>query len=728
MRSFFMAGAIGVLALAAGCSQQASETVQSDVTAKAGDASVSSYTVTIHRDEWGVPHIIGETDADTAYGMGWAQAEDNFPQFEENMVRASGRAAEFFGADQLRSDWLNRALRIEEYSRLEHETSSPELKALVEAYVQAFNDYAAAHPDDVSLPMTYEPWHVHAYIRYIYYQRGFAFFAGLSGDEMTANFERLNPVEVEQGEPDQRQEGEGSNSWAVSPERTENGAALLFINPHLPWFGASQVYESHVMSDEGWNFTGYARFGFPVPYIGFGEQLGWASTDNYADQSDAFRLTVSEDGQTYRHGETERPIIRWQEVVRVRQEDGSHTQRVLNFEASHHGPVLGLVDGDPVAVRLSKLEEPGWLAQWYAMTKASDLDSFTDAVDELDMLFGNYLYADQSGNIFYVYNAAVPVRHEGHDWSGIVDGSDPSTDWMGYHTMAELPQVFNPPGGDIQNSNGSPFLSTSDGTGNPDPANYPDYMVGEVHMFPPDGDIPRHRRNRDIMGSQETFTFEDFSELAFDTYVDQARYELPLLFEAAERTEIEDRDMLAALQTLRDWDLRSDHDSFGMPLYATLHEIWFQRGGGAGDPLDHLRATLDWFEAEWGRMDVTWGEMNRIQRPTGVGDPEFSSDLPSYPLSGGHSPMGIMMTNWARIDQRVDGVGYPTGGHSYVAVIEFGDEVRAGSLQAMGASSRPESPHYFDQARLLSESRFKAAWLYREDVLANAVRSYRPGE
>lgn len=728
MRSLMTAGAISLLALTAGCGQQVSETSQSDGMAESVERA-TGYNVTIHRDEWGVPHIIGETDADTAYGMGWAQAEDNFPQFERNMVRAAGRAAEYLGEEYLREDWMNRSLRIETHSRNEHETSSSAVSALVEAYVQAFNDYAAAHPDDVSLPMTFEPWHVHAYIRFIYYQRGFAYFAGLSGDDMMAGMEWLNaePVSTDR-EPEQREEGEGSNSWAVSPHRTENGNALLFINPHLPWFGASQVYESHVMSDEGWNFTGYARFGFPVPYIGFGEQLGWASTDNYADQADAYRLSLTEDGDHYQFGAQQRPLTRWSETVLVKGEDGSLAERELHFAESHHGPILGYQDGAPVAIRLSKLEEPGWLAQWYAMSKASDLDSFTDAVYELDMLFGNYLYADQEGNIFYVYNAAVPIRSEGHDWSGIVDGSNPSTDWLGYHPMEELPQVFNPPGGDVQNSNGTPFLSTSDGTGNPDPDNYPSYMVGEIRSAPPDGDIPRHRRSRDIMGSQDTFTFEDFSELAFDTYVDQAQYDLPILFEAYDGIPDPTPRMMEAITLLREWDLRAEIETPAMTLYATWGEFWRSEGMTSETAVSAFDQAIDWMMDNHGQIDVAWGEVNRVQRPTGVGDPEFSSDIPSYPLSGGHSWTGTMMTNWARVGGRVDGVGYPTGGHSYVAVIEFGERVRAGSLQAMGASSRPDSPHYFDQAQLLSESRFKTAWLYRDEVLENAVRSYVPGE
>jgi acyl-homoserine lactone acylase PvdQ len=59
----------------------------------------------------------------------------------------------------------------------------------------------------------------------------------------------------------------GSNGWVIGPAKSATGHAMLFINPHLPFFGSGQVYEGHIKSDEGWNFTGYTRFGFPFPYV-----------------------------------------------------------------------------------------------------------------------------------------------------------------------------------------------------------------------------------------------------------------------------------------------------------------------------------------------------------------------------------------------------------------------------------------------------------------------------
>ncbi len=310
---------------------------------------------------------------------------------------------------------------------------------------------------------------------------------------------------------------------------------MLFINPHLPFFGPGQVYEGHVHSDEGWNFTGYTRFGFPLPYVGHNENGGWVSTDNAADLTDVYMETFDDPARplAYKYGNGYRLATERVEEIRVKTADGSRD--------AHASPCARRI-----TVRSSRramanclrfawrsLKSDGWLREWYDMTRAKSLAALKRAMAPLNMLFGNVMYADRQGNTWYLYNGAVPRRDPRFDWTKPVDGSDPATEWQGYHTIDELPQLTNPKTGWMQNCNTTPFLLTSEG--NPDPKQFPKYMVQE-------GDNPRGAISREILSSKTTFTFDEWRRFAFDTRVMNAGKRLPGL--------------LAALKQHRDCRLR----------------------------------------------------------------------------------------------------------------------------------------------------------------------------
>jgi penicillin amidase len=687
--------------------------------------------VTIHRDGFGVPHVVAETDAAAVFGFAYAQAEDNFWQIEDNYIRAIGRAAELYAEEALVDDWISRALEIAALSVEEYQTAAPDLRELLEAFTEGLNHYVASNPDvEPRLIERFEPWHPLAFIRYLYYQRGFLGAAGIRRTEWATAFEYSTGRELDQLAatfPEEQDRSEiGSNSWAVSPAKSESGNAMLLINPHLPFFGPSQVYEGHMMSDQGWNFSGYTRFGFPLPYIGFNEVLGWMSTDNAADQQDAYTVTFDDETNplSYRHGEDHRNAMTWTDTIAITTELG--TQQIpATFRKTHHGPIVGMRDGIPLAVRMSKFEEPGWLDQWYRMTKSATLDEFMSVISNLDMLFGNILYADRDGNILYVYNSAMPRRAEEFDWTQPVDGSNPATDWQGYHPIEELPQLLNPPTGWMQNCNGTPFLLTS--TGNPDPDNFPDYMVRE-------GDNPRHRQARRILDAQETFTFDEWARAAYTTHLIQAEDDVAGLIAEWRELRLSDlpraADLIEPITMLRRWNRVSTIESEAMTLYV----VW----GEERRALERARSSVPWpdvvaleravarLDDDWDTWRVPWGEMNRLQRTHSGGNTPSSDDDPSIPIAGAPGWTGPMFTFTA---QPVEGERrrYGVHGNSYVAVVEFGPEVRARSLHVFGASADPESPHHFDQAPRYAVGNFKPAWMSLSDVQENAVRSYRPG-
>jgi penicillin amidase len=698
----------------------------------AGRLERIAQTVTVYRDAYGVPHVHGPTDASAAFGFAYAQAEDNFWQIEDDFIRAIGRAAEVHGGELLVDDWVNRGLEIPRLSREEYEVSSGEVRSLLDGFADGLNYYLISNPDvEPRLIEQFEPWYPLAFIRYLYYQRGFLGAVGIPRAAYVEAFRRsTGEPAAEQALlfPSSNMSGEiGSNSWAVMPAKSSSGNALLLINPHLPFFGPSQVYEGHVMSDDGWNFSGYTRFGFPLPYVGFNEDLGWASTDNAADLQDAFTIAFDneDDDLAYRYGDGYRTATEWTDEIVIRTETGYRSAHPT-FRKTHHGPILAVADGMPLAIRMAKFEVPGWLDQWYAMTKSRTLDQFKAAVSRLDMLFGNYLYADGEGNIYYVYNAAVPRRSESFDWTRPVDGSDPETEWRGYHSIDEIPQLLNPATGWLQNCNGTPFLSSS--SGNLDPADYPSYMVQE-------GDNPRHRQARRILAGRDVFSFDQWAEAAYSTHLGEADAHVRDVVAEWERMAPHDPDraqrLAEAVSLLREWDKMSNVESVAMGLYATWFEERRQMQRESPETewlnLTSLDRAIRGLERVWGTWRVAWGDINRLQRRHTSGDEDFSDTHTSIPIGGAPGWAGAMFTFYA-VNAEGQRRRYGVAGNTYVSIVEFGPVATARSLHTFGASADPSSPHNFDRAPLYAAGDFQPAWLTLEAVRANAASSYHPGD
>ncbi len=667
-------------------------------------------SVTIYRDTYGVPHVFGRTDASTVFGFAYAQAEDNFWRVEENFIHALGRASELYGEKSLDEDRLNKALEIPRLAREEYARLDPRMRSLCDAFAAGFNYYIAHHPESRPRLLTkIEPWYTLAFIRYNYYQNGFARDPALRPGQFqtAANDEDLKAHT-------------GSNGWVVGPSRSASGHAMLFINPHLPFFGPGQVYEGHVHSEEGWNFTGYTRFGFPFPYVGHNENGGWVSTDNAADLTDVYIETFDDPVRplAYKYGNGYRMAKEHVEEIRVKTAAGLETRR-FTMRKTHHGPILAARDGKLLAIRMAKFESDGWLREWYDMTRAKSLAALKRAMTPLNMLFGNVMYADRQGNTWYLYNGAVPRRDPRFDWTRPVDGSDPATEWRGYHTMEELPQLTNPATGWMQNCNTTPFLLTSEG--NPDKKQFPKYMVQE-------GDNPRGAISRQILSSKATFTFDEWRKFAFDTRVMNAGTLLPQLL-AALKEQLADARLREVHDELARWDQRSANDSVAMTLFSLWHErvLRDRRSTGGANQLTALTDVLNTLERDFGTWRVAWGELTRLQRIDERNNEEFQDSKPSLPVSGVNGNDGAVFTFHAA-RMRGQKRRYGVAGGSYISVVEFGPRVRALSIHTFGASGDPKSSHYMDQAVLYARREFKPAWLTLEDIRANLEASYRPGE
>jgi len=706
--------------------------------------------VTIYRDTYGVPHVFGRTDPATVFGFAYAQAEDNFWRVEENFIFALGRAAEVHGENALDSDRLNRALEIPRLAREEYQRLDPKMRSLCDAYAAGLNYYLSRNPDThARLLDRIEPWYTLAFIRYNYYQNGFVHDRALNGPLQTdSSGTGVPPVEVRDlpsptgwmpvpppidlsSDPN-LSSNVGSNGWVINPSRSKSSHVLLLINPHLPFFGSGQVYEGHVHSDEGWNFTGYTRFGFPLPYVGHNEDLGWVSTDNAADLEDVYAEVFDDPAHPllYRYGAGHRTAEERTEDIKVRTAPLGMETRRFKMVKTHHGPILAYKDGKHLTIRMAKLESDGWLREWFDMTRAKNLVQFKAALRPLNMLFGNVMYGDRAGNTFYVYNGAVPIRDPRFDWTKPVDGSDPATEWRGYHTLDQLPQLTNPRTGWMQNCNTSPFLLTSEG--NPEPAKFPKYMVQE-------GDNPRGRIARQILAASPAFTFKDWTQAAFDTRVLTADELLPEFLPELKATAesgltatntVRSERLKAAYDLLAAWDHRSTTDSVAM----TVFSFWHNRLSQVQTPtilnadrrVAVLNEMLDLIEQQYGDWRTPWGEINRLQRLDERIDEQFNDNSPSFRIAGVNGNDGAVFTFYGR---RAQGQKFSFGrsGATYVSVVEFGPQVRALSVHVFGASGDPKSPHYTDQAALYSRGEFKPAWFTLDEIRKNSESNYHPG-
>lgn len=700
-------------------------------------------SVTIYRDSYGVPHIYGRTDASVVFGLMYAQAEDNFWQLEEDHINKLGRAAEVYGQLSLPGDLMVRLFETTRRAREDYERSSPAIRKLCDAYAAGINYYLERHPEvRPRLINRYEPW--------------FALVTGapspgslgITQQEIRALFTELpaapspTPVPAESAE-------EGSNMWAISPKKSASGHALLFINPHVGFFGGGQRYEAHLRSSEGLNISGFSMLGMPYIWTGHNEVLGWSHTNTGADTTDVY-LVAFDDPQNplrYSFGNNYRDATQWTDEIRVNNKGVTETKK-FTFLKTHHGPIAGLRAGKHLAVRAASIEVSGRLfEQKWAMARARSLAEFKSAMAQRRLTGSNTIYADRQGNIFYLHGNAMPRRSTKFDWSKAVDGNNPETDWQGYHEISELPQALNPSSGWVQNCNSTPFLTSS--TDNPDRSKYPVYMA-------PDLDTPRAQMSRRILSSREKFTFEEWTRASLDTHIIMAEAMVPELVSIWEQLRQSDAAKAGKLAepvtVLKSWDYNSRIDS----VPTTLFMLYFEQLLGINrerarrqsndipntpmtlaeqlnkvDPATKIAAfekALDELQRDFGRWQVPWGEINRLQRVHTSGNQEkFYDAKHSLPVPGASGLTGSIFTFGTR---REPGQKrrYGVSGNSYLAVVEFGQRVRARSLLVFGQSAEPKSPHFFDQAELYSKQQYKPAWFELKGIKQNLERGYRPGE
>ncbi|MBU6164738.1 MAG: penicillin acylase family protein [Alphaproteobacteria bacterium] len=694
-----------------------------------------SAAVTIARDDWGVPHIKGKTDADAVFGMIHAQAEDDWGRVETNFINAVGRLAETEGEAAIWRDLRMKLFIDPAELQAQYKAAPGWLKSLCTAWADALNHYLATHPQVKPRVITrFEPW------------MALSFSEGsIGGDIESINLARLEAFYT--GQPaklsaldlgSELAEPAGSNGMALAPGRSTSGDALLLINPHTSFYFRS---EAKVESGEGLDAYGASTWGQFFVYQGFNRNVGWMHTSSGVDNIDEFALTVERKGGRwhYLHGASWKPLVEKTISVPYKAADGSMKTRVFTTWRSHHGPVIRAEAGKWIAIAL--MHRPvAALEQSFLRTKTSDLASYLKVASRRANSSNATLFASSRGEIAYLHPQFVPIRDNRFDWKKPVDGSDPATDWQGEHSLDQLPSVANPNSGFVFNVNNWPW--TAAGPDSPKQAAFPRYMDSA-------GENPRGPNALRLLSGDRKFDLDSLIATAYDPYLQGFADTIPGLVKAWDALPAgAQKDRLAApVATLKAWDYRTGAASTATSLAVFWGDEMIRRFGAAAradsaalttylagdriadaDRLAALDVALGRLAGDFGGWDVPWGHINRFQRLTANIAQAYDDRLPSVAVPFASGNWGSLASFGSRPR---DGTKrwYGDYGNSFVAVVRFGkDGPEARAIHAGGQRGDAASPHFRDQADRYAAHALRPVYFTDAQLAGHVERRYRPGE
>jgi acyl-homoserine lactone acylase PvdQ len=687
--------------------------------------------VTIVRDDWGIAHIYGKTDADAVFGMEYAQAEDDFNRVETNYINAMGRLAEAEGESRIYQD-LRMKLFIDPAELKKDYAASPAwLQRLMDAFADGLNYYLYQHPEvKPRVIRRFEPWMALSFTE-----------GSIGGDIEKVNLGQLGafygktPVSQQPAAEELDEEPRGSNGAAVGPANTVDHHALLLINPHTSFYFRSEL---QMVSDEGLDAYGAVTWGQFFIYQGFNERAGWMHTSSGVDAVDEYLETVLKkgDGFYYKYGNEERPMVAVEIAVPYKTDTGLAEKKFTVYR-THHGPVIREANGKWVSIRL--MQEPiKALTQSYTRTKAKDYKTFRQTMELKANSSNNTIFADADGDIAYFHGNFIPRRDTSFDYTRPVDGSNPATEWKGLLDVDETPHLLNPQSGWLYNTNNWPWSAA--GPSSPKKEDYPVYVEQG-------GESARGLHAVRVLENKKDFTVDSLMAAAYDSYLTWFEKPMPALVKAWDETS--DSNPLKAktaeqIALLRGWDLRWAAGSVPTSLAIFWAEDVRRRvsGGGRGagrsadDPigsapaeqlLQALAAASDKLAADFGSWKTPWGDINRFQRLNDDIAPKFDDAGPSIPVGFPSATWGSLASFGARAYPGTK-KWYGTSGNSFVAVVEFGKTVRAKAVTAGGESGNPASKHFNDEAKRYATGDLREVYYYRPQLKGHTEREYHPGE
>lgn len=683
----------------------------------------------ITRDDFGIPHIKGKTNADAVFGMIYAQAEDDFNRIEVNYLNALGRMAEAEGEAAIWTDLRQRLWIDEAQLQVEYANSPAWLKTLMVAWADGLNFWLEKNPKKARVLTHFEPW------------MALAFSEGsIGGDIESVNTTRLQNFHENRSialSPADRgamaTEPAGSNGFAIAPSNTSGGKALLLINPHTSFFFRS---ESQMQSDEGLQAYGASTWGQFFIYQGFNQNLGWMHTSSGADVIDEFALTIEmQDGKPgYRYGGNWQPLARRDITLAVT----DAAPRTITTWASVHGPIVRAEGDKWIAVSLMHKPSAA-LQQSWLRTTAKDLKDYMRIADLRANSSNATLFASRQGDIAYLHPQFMPKRDPRFDYTRPVDGNNPATHWQGEHPVTDLPNVINPKSGWAMNTNNWPWSAA--GASSPKRDDFPRYIDSQTEN-------PRGINATRLLSAKADFTPDALLEAAYDPWLSAFATLIPTLIEAHDGLPASDpmRLTLAGpIEALRTWDYKTSEASIPTSLATRWGEALWARFGETAraermpmvdflkvrvsntDKLVALADITGDLTKDWGTWQVPWGEINRYQRVSPAINQAFTDEAPSIPIPFASANWGSL-ASYGTVRPEGQKRSYGRYGNSFVAIVEFGKTVKARAIMAGGQSGNPTSPHYNDQSDRYRTHNFRPVYLTPADLAGHTTRTYSPGQ
>jgi len=700
---------------------------------------------TITRDEWGIAHVKGRSDADAVFGMIYAQAEDDFNRVETNFINSQGRLAEAEGETEIYRDLRMKLFIDPADMKAQYEKSPAWLKSLMNAWADGLNYYLHTHPQvKPRVIKRFEPWMALTFsegsiggdIEKVNLTQLEAFYGQTPKKETSSASLVAQPFRAAPTDEPVYVEPTGSNGAAVAPSNTAGHHALLLINPHTSFYFRA---EAQMVSEEGLNAYGALTWGQFFIYQGFNDRAGWMHTSSGVDNIDEYLESVTKkgDGFVYKYGTSERPVTTSRIVVPYKTASGM-AQKEFTVYRTHHGPIVREADGKWVSIRL--MQEPlKALNQSYSRTKARSYKAYRDVMELHTNSSNNTIYADADGTIAYFHSNFIPKRDPKFDWTKPVDGSDPATEWNGVLSIDETPGLKDPSNGWLYNTNNHPWSAA--GPNSPKKSDYPAYVDKN-------GENARGIHAIQLLGARKDFTLDSLVTTAYDSYQPGFAEQIPALLKAYNALPASNAlkaKLSEQIGVLKGWDFRWSTTSVANSLAVYWSEEIGRRvnadarkAGISADEyimsrtppnqmVEALAAASDKLAADFGSWKTPWGDINRFQRLTDDIVHPFSDAGPSIPVGFSSARWGSLASYGARTYKGSKKM-YGTTGNSFVAVVEFGDQVKARAVTAGGQSGDPKSPHFNDQASRYATGDLREVYFYRPQVDAHKERQYHPGQ
>ncbi len=699
-------------------------------------------SVTIIRDNWGIPHIYGKTDADAVFGSLYAQCEDDFNRVEMNYIEKLGRMAEVKGESALYEDLLIR-LVIDSSDAIKDYKNAPSwLQKLCIAYADGINYYIYKHPDKKpALLNRFQPWYP---LLWTDGSIGAINTADVTTDDLKALYGGVemasfnqhinNKIDIEEERPT------GSNGFAFSPKITASGNAILYINPHVTFYFRPEM---QMVSNEGLNAYGAVTWGQFFIYQGFNEHCGWMHTSSYVDAADTYveKLQKQNGKWFYEYDHAWKPVLQKTIVLRYKTGNGI-VSKTIEALYTGHGPVMAKRNGEYLSVKADNRIMNG-LIQCWQRTKAKNFADYKKTMELLGNISNNTVYADAEGNIAYWHGNRIPVRDTAYDWTKPVDGTTSATEWKGYYKPEQTVHVFNPPNGWLQNCNSTPY--TVAGAYSPKKTDYPAYMAPDPQNF-------RGVNAVRVLSEELHYTIDKVIKAGYDKRLASFEVLVPALIQAYEKNGENDTiyaSLAEAINILKNWDNRCGESSVATTLAITWGEKIvsdivqttldaedagfvekaeaFVATASSSKLLQPMLSAIKELQSKYGRWKIEWGDINRFQRISGDINNQFDDSKRSYPDGFVSSTWGMLPSYTSRSYPGTQ-KRYGVHGNSFICAVEFGKRIKAKSLLAGGESSDPSSRHFFDQGEMYTKGQFKDVLFYKEDVLQHAEQTYHPGE